>query len=42
MITKTQGWIMIGLLAVAIVTAVLLWKAGQPPAHKWTDDLVFQ
>jgi hypothetical protein len=40
-VTKQQGWIVVGLLAVAIVVAFVIWKTGQPPAHKWTDDLQF-
>lgn len=41
MITRTQGWVIIGMLAVAIVVALVVWKTGQAPERKWTDDLVY-
>lgn len=39
--TKQQGWIIIGLLVIAVVVGVVLWKMNQPD-HPWTDDLILK
>jgi len=39
--TKQQGWILIGMVAVAIVAAFVIWKLNAPPEKPWTDDLRF-